>query len=114
MGNDVFNRLKSWFYDPFGYREMTERLLALEIRIEELSRQLEEFSMAVSQELKDMTKKIDDATNAIAARITDLMSKITNSMTDAEKAEVLAGLQAEVDRLTALGQDPNNPVPPGH
>ncbi len=67
--------------------------------------------MALSQDLKDLTKKIDDATTAVAARIDALTAKITNSMTDAEVADVKAGLQAESDRLTALGADPNNPVP---
>lgn len=68
--------------------------------------------MAISQDLKDLTAKIDDATNKVAARIDALASKVTNSMTDAEVAEVKTGLQAEVDRLTTLGQDPANPVPP--
>ena len=68
--------------------------------------------MAVSQDLKDLTAKIDDATNKIAAKIDALTQKITNSMTDQEVADVKAGLQAEIDKLTALGADPVNPVPP--
>ncbi len=71
-----------------------------------------DYLMALSQDLKDLTKAIDDATNKVAARIDALAAKISNSMTDAEVAEVKAGLQAEVDKLTALGQDPDNPVPP--
>lgn len=67
--------------------------------------------MAISQDLKDLTAKIDDATNKVATRIDLLASKITNSMTDQEVIAVKAGLQAEIDKLTALGSDPANPVP---
>ena len=67
--------------------------------------------MALSQDLKDLTKKIDDATNKIAARIDALMSRLTNSLTDTELADIKSGFQAEVDKLTALGSDPANPVP---
>lgn len=74
--------------------------------------QLKEFRMSVAQDLKDLTKKIDDATNAVAARLDALAQQITNSMSDADVTAVKAGLQAEVDKLTALGSDPNNPIPP--
>lgn len=67
--------------------------------------------MAVSQELKDLAAKIDAATNAVATRIDALSQRVTNGMSDQEVADVKAGFQAEVDRLTALGRDPNNPVP---
>lgn len=72
----------------------------------------QETIMAVSQDIKDLAAKIDQATTAVAGRIDRLSQKITNSMTDAEVAEVKNALQAEVDRLTAMGQDPANPVPP--
>ena len=67
--------------------------------------------VALSQDLKDLIGKIDTATNKIAERIDALMSRLTNSMTDAELTEVKAGFQAEIDKLTALGADPVNPVP---
>jgi len=67
--------------------------------------------MAIAKDIKDLTQKIDEATNAVAARLDGLGGQIKNAMTDAEVAEVKAGLQAEVDKLTALGQDPANPVP---
>ncbi len=68
--------------------------------------------MSLSQEFLDLNKKIDDATNAVATRITNLQGQIKNSMTDDEVANVKAGMQAEIDKLTALGKDPANPVPP--
>ena len=64
------------------------------------------------QELIDLAAKIDEATNAVAARIDRLSARIKNSMTDEEVAQVKAALGAEVARLTDLGKDPNNPVPP--
>jgi ATP/maltotriose-dependent transcriptional regulator MalT len=72
---------------------------------------LKEMKMALSQDFLDLSKKIDDATNAVAARITLLQGQITNSMSDVEVANVKAALQAEVDKLTAMGADPVNPVP---
>jgi len=66
----------------------------------------------VTQDLRDLSAKIDAATNDVAARIAVLSGQIANSMTDAEVAEVKAGFQATIDRLTVLGADPNNPVPP--
>lgn len=71
-----------------------------------------EFRMALSQDFLDLSRKIDDATTAVAARIAALSGQIKNSMTDAEVAAVKTSLQAEADRLTVLGSDPNNPVPP--
>lgn len=68
--------------------------------------------MALSQDFKDLAKKIDDATNLVAGRISTLSGQIKNSMTDAEVADVKAGFQAEIDKLTALGADQTNPVPP--
>lgn len=67
---------------------------------------------ALSQDFLDLAKKIDSATDAVATRIAALQTQIKNSMTDAEVAAVKTGLQAEIDRLTVLGQDPANPVPP--
>ena len=81
-------------------------------QLEDIKRQLEELKMTLSQDFKDLTKKIDDATNKVAERLTALGGLIKNSMTDQEVADAKAALQVEVDRLTVLGQDPNNPVPP--
>lgn len=50
--------------------------------------------------------KFDDATNLIAARIQKLIDAGGLS------PESEAALQNEVAKLEALGQDPNNPVPP--
>jgi len=67
--------------------------------------------MALSQDLKDLVAQIDTATNQVASRIDALTAKITNSLSDSEVADIKAGLKAEVDKLTALGANPANPVP---
>lgn len=74
-------------------------------------KKLEELQMAVSQDIKDLSKKIDDATNVIADELKDLQAKIKNSMTDAELADVKQALQGNIDKLTGLGANPDNPVP---
>ena len=68
--------------------------------------QLENKDMAVSPAVAALVTEFDTATNAIAARIQDLIN--TSSTLSADDT---AALQAEVDKLTVLGQDPNNPVP---
>lgn len=73
--------------------------------------QLLEKLMNISQDIKDLTQKIDTATTGVATRIDRLSGQITNSMTDEEVNEIKSGLQAEVDRLTVMGQDPQNPIP---
>ncbi len=69
--------------------------------------ELKEKDMAVSQAVADLIVAFDTATDKIAARIASL---IANSGT--LSADDKAALQAEVDKLNLLGQDPNNPVPP--
>lgn len=76
-----------------------------------LLRDLKSQGERMHQDYLDLAKKIDDATTAVANRIDKLSGQIKNSMTDEEVAQVKAAFQAEVDRLTALGADPVNPVP---
>jgi len=61
--------------------------------------------MAVDPKVAELITKFDNATDAIAARI--------QRMIDAGglNPESQAALQAEVDKLNLLGQDPANPVP---
>lgn len=68
---------------------------------------LENKTMAVSAPIAALITEFDTATDNIAARIQKL---INNSGT--LSAEDSAALQAEVDKLNLLGQDPENPVPP--
>jgi hypothetical protein len=66
----------------------------------------EEAETMVDPKVAALITQFDTATNNIAARIQRLINGGTLS------AESAAALQAEVDKLTVLGQDPANPVPP--
>lgn len=66
--------------------------------------------MSVDVTITEVIKKIDDATNAIAARIQKLIDAATTAGS-VSAAEIVAALQPEVDKLTALGADPVNPTP---
>ena len=68
---------------------------------------LENKQMAVSPAVAALITEFDTATDNIAARI----QRLINS-SGTLSAEDSAALQAEVDKLNLLGQDPNNPVPP--
>lgn len=57
--------------------------------------------------LAQLITQFDTETNAISARIDALIAKLGDSATP----EQIAELQSLSDRLTTLGQDPNNPVP---
>jgi hypothetical protein len=57
--------------------------------------------------IDDLITQINDATNAIAAKITRIQQAI-----EAGDGSAAARLQPLADQLTALGQDPSNPVPP--
>jgi len=65
----------------------------------------------MTAETKAVITALDTATNAIAARLQKLID-LAASNGSASEAEIRAALQPEVDRLTALGQDPANAVPP--
>ena len=66
-----------------------------------------ESLMSAADDLKALGARIDAATNNIAADITAIKAKIGTGMTDAEVAEVKAGLDASAARLEAL--DAENP-----
>ena len=65
----------------------------------------------MTQETKDVIAKLDDATNKIAARLQKLIDLAAQNGSVSE-AEIRAALQPDLDRLTALGKDPDVPVPP--
>ncbi len=84
---------------------IARRLLHVEQTLDEY--ELKEKDMAVSKEVADLIAKFDAATDAIAARIAKLITNINPPLSPEDQA----ALQAEVDKLNTLGQDPNNPVP---
>lgn len=86
------------------YHGIQRKLLALNQLIDLKS--LENPDMPVSPVVADIISKFDVATSAIAARIQNLVNAAPSL-----SAEDQAAFQTEIDKLTALGADPNNPVP---
>jgi len=93
------------------------KLLAQNERIIEQLTRIGDGIMALKDELTALAAAFDTATNGVAAELAKLRQQIAdllanpNSITDADKAAVEATFQAQIDKLTAMGQDPNNPVP---
>jgi cytochrome c556 len=71
----------------------------------DLADALKEKPTMVSPAIAELITKFDAATDKIAARIQTLINDGSFTPEDA------AALQAEVNKLNALGEDPANPVP---
>lgn len=78
--------------------------------------------MALNQQTLDMLKRVDDASNAIATATTAVAAKLDALAAQLNAgepaAEVAAAIALEADKLeaasatlTALGADPNDPIP---
>lgn len=67
---------------------------------------MKEEPSVIDPKISALIVQFDAATDKIAARIQKLIDGGSFS------AEDQAALQAEVDKLNLLGQDPANPVPP--
>ena len=59
---------------------------------------------------KELCTRLCDATTTIASRLQYLSDKIVGGMNDQDASTVKAGLREEIDRLKAMGTDPNDPV----
>jgi len=72
---------------------------------------IKESLMALSDDLTALVSQIDTATNLVADRLAALTAQIKNSMTDDEVSSLKTSLQGEIDKLKAMGQNPENPIP---
>jgi len=87
-------------------------LLDTEAAADRLGQKMENIHMALTTFLA-LLQAINTETDRLAAKIQELMDTVeTGSLTGAEEEQVLNGLQAIKDRLTVIGADSNNPVPP--
>jgi hypothetical protein len=91
-----------------------DEILAILRRIELKEDQL----MSFSNDAIALLSTLDAATTAVAGRltalqtqITDLLAQLGDAVSPEDKAEILASLQSEIDRLTIMAADPNNPAP---
>lgn len=91
---------------------MLSQLLLIEAALDRIQ-QKQEILMANLQNFKDLLAAVDIETTRIADKIADLVSQLeSGGLSEAAEAEVLAGLQAQVDRLKTIGHNPADPIPP--
>ncbi len=93
-------------------RRLLKTLLLIESALDRIQQKQEKI-MANLQTFKDLLAAVDEETTRIADKIEALVAQLeSGSLSEAEEAEVLVGLQAQVDRLKTIGHDPADPVPP--
>ncbi len=93
-------------------RRLLKTLLLIESALDRIQQKQEKI-MANLQTFKDLLAAVDEETTRIADKIEALVAQLeSGSLSEAEEAEVLAGLQSQVDRLKTIGHDPADPVPP--
>ena len=74
--------------------------------------------MALKDEFTALVTALDTATNQVATQLAKMQTEITgllanpNSITNDDKVAVEAAFQTQIDRLTVMGKDPENPLPP--
>ena len=90
------------------FHKIELRLLSIEQQLQLTEISEKEKCMPVSPEVAAFITKVDAATDKIAARIQALINKPSTSLS----TEDSAALQAEVDKLNLIGQDPADPLPP--
>lgn len=92
-------------------RRLLKTLTLIESVLDRIQQKLEK-SMATLQNFKDLLGAVDVETTRIGTRVEDLVAKLeAGGMTDAEEAEVFAGLTAVADRLKTIGANPADPIP---
>jgi len=102
--NLVYNRFVTNLEALVISQRIQLRILTATQAIDRLT--LEDKDMAVSDQVAQIISQFDVATDAIASRIQRLINSSGTLSADDK-----AAFQAEVDKLTALGKDPENPTP---
>jgi hypothetical protein len=69
-------------------------------------------TLMATADVRAAMARIDAATTAISERIATLTAKVGTGMSEADVKDVTAGLNAEADKLSAMGSDADNPTPP--
>lgn len=88
------------------------RVTALEEAVSRLMAQ-ERAQMSINDDVDTRMTQMDAATTEVANDLQDLRDQIASgeTLTEAQKAALLAKLDSRIARLVQLGQDPSNPVP---
>jgi predicted nucleic acid-binding Zn-ribbon protein len=84
--------------------EVLTRLIALQAQGERL--------MSKATDIQQLVTDINTATNEVASDLQRLRDQIAGGLSADEATTVVTQLDALKNRLTVLGQDPENPVPP--
>lgn len=88
---------------------MDKKLDALAVKLDNLP--TKENFMAFAGDVKTLITQLNSETDLIAAKLTAAVNALGGNPTPAEQAEILSSLTGLSDRLTALGKDPENPIP---
>ena len=112
MDDGTMNFIKRILELLDSVEKLLTRLGDAETVLDRLQQKMEHIIMA-EKTIAELLAAIDVATTGVANRIQALIDQLSNDTTTSELAAAKAGLQAEVDRLTAMGTggviDPNNP-----
>lgn len=79
--------------------------------LEKYLQRMEERIMAKADEILALQQALDEATNEIASDLARLREDLAGGVSAEKAEEIRAKLQTQVDRLTVLGQDPEDPIP---
>jgi hypothetical protein len=99
---------------PRPIHDKLDEILALLRAISEKEDRLVSFSndaIALLSTINTATNGVADRLAALRVQVADLLAQLGDAVSPEDKAEILSGLQAEVDRLNAMAQDPANPTP---
>jgi len=108
----LFKFLKQLLLASQTADNLLARLDAIETKLETIEKKWSKI-MATVKEFDDLLKAIDDETTRIAAKIQELLDGMDGGGLNSEEEAALAGKLGELrDRLTTIGTDPVNPIPP--
>lgn len=86
----------------------------LEWKVDALRVALDKQGVAFMGQLEDLRTALDAATNQVAARFQKNFDDLQAALKAAgatPNPDTVAGIQADISRLQALGSDPANPIP---
>lgn len=100
------------------FEVLTLQLFDLKHTLKNLSRRLTHTEEQMALDAATMQQQLADATNQLAANWTAIRDQLTAALAavgagnDAAVQAVLAGFQPQIDALTQMGVDENNPIVP--
>ena len=96
------------------FRRLLQQLIELNELADRLKLSMEQ-TMSQAQNLNDLIAELDKATTQVANRMqgyADQLNDANQGLTADEAKLIAQKLQIDIDRLTEMGKDPRNPIPP--